>query len=550
MKLDDAICCLRQGHSSEAEQICQQILAANPRDADAWHLRGIAWQQLGQHERAVDCFRRALAIQELDGEAHNNLGVSLQKLQRTDEALGCFRRAVELHPSFAAAHGNLGGVCLARGDLSAALSSFERAIALDPANDQLHFCLGNVYRQLGDDTRAAQSYLAAVHANPSHAEALSNLGGVFKQNERLAEATVCFRQALALRPGNVELQHNLACGLLAEGDLQQAAALWEGVIAQAPEHAEAHYNRALLWLLAGDFSRGLPELEWRWRTSQQQPRGFAEPVWRGEALEGRTILLHAEQGFGDTLQFVRYATYAQARGGRVVLECQPALVKLLAGCSGIDQVVASGETLPPFAVHAPLVSLPGIVGTRLETIPATVPYVFADEGLVHGWRERLAGLAGVRVGIHWRGRPGKGTFRQRDIPLGMFQSLTNIAGVRLISLQRGEGRQDLLQSANGNAILDLGDDVDRDHGAFMDTAAIMKNLDLVITSDTAVAHLAGALAVPVWLALPFVADWRWFLNRTDSPWYPTLRLFRQPAAGDWAAVFAEIERGLRGALAK
>jgi len=296
----------------------------------------------------------------------------------------------------------------------------------------------------------------------------------------------------------------------------------------------------MIWLLQGDFERGWPEYEWRWNTAEQPPLHFEQPQWMGEPLDGKTILLHAEQGFGDTIQFVRYATFIKNLGATVILECPKPLIPLLASCRAVDRVVEQGELRESYDFHAPLLSLPTVFKTSLTTIPATVPYLFADPRLVDRWREALAGIRGFRIGINWRGRPGRGAYRRRDIPLELFASLAALPGVQLISLQR-EGDVDLASFANRASIVAPGSDIDTANGAFMDTAAIMKNLDLVITSDTSIPHLAGALGVPVWLALPFVPDWRWLLNRSDSPWYPTMRIFRQRSATDWLDVFKQIK---------
>jgi hypothetical protein len=290
---------------------------------------------------------------------------------------------------------------------------------------------------------------------------------------------------------------------------------------------------------------------------------FDEPKWDGQALEGRAILLHAErgQGFGDMIQMVRYAAVVKKLNpaATVVMRCQRPLVRMLASCAGIDRLVADGDALPPFDVQSPLLSLPGIFGTEVKTIPADMPYVFAEQELVEEWRERLAeagadakdphpnplpvgeGSRSMRIGIQWHGRTTNG---QRDIPLECFRSLTDLPGLHFISLQPSAKEELAAARQKGLNVVELGDDVDTAHGAFMDTAAIMMNLDLVISSDTSVAHLAGALGVAVWVALPFVPDWRWLLDRSDSPWYPTMRLFRQKSVGDWHRVFEDIRAAL------
>jgi hypothetical protein len=304
-----------------------------------------------------------------------------------------------------------------------------------------------------------------------------------------------------------------------------------------------------LSLLKGDFQRGWAEYQWRWKTKQAPQRGFSQPLWDGQPLEGRTILLHAEQGLGDTIQFVRYAALVKRLGGTVVLECPKPLLPLLATFAGIDQLVGQGDELPAFATHAPLLSLPGILQTSLDTIPAAVPYLFAAPALKEHWREKLRAVHGYKIGINWQGQPGQGQWLARSIPLQQLATLAEIPGVRLVSLQKGAGREQLAEASGRFPLVDLGDEVDQAGGAFMDTAAIVMNLDLVITSDTALPHLAGSLGAAVWVALPLVPDWRWLLDRGDSPWYPTMRLFRQDQRGDWQGVFRRIKVALADRMA-
>jgi hypothetical protein len=311
-----------------------------------------------------------------------------------------------------------------------------------------------------------------------------------------------------------------------------------------PDYADAHLNRAVAWLLAGDWQRGWPEYQWRWRTKHLIPRRFPQPAWAGEPLTGKAILLHAEQGLGDTIQFVRYASLVKQHDATVIMECPKPLLALLEGCAGVDQLVGQGDDLPAFDVHAPLLSVPGILNTSLETIPARIPYLFARPLLLEQWRRTLIGLDGFKIGITWQGSPKFRGDCFRSIPLRCFAPLARIPGVRLISLQKGAGAEQLAEVQGLFSVAELGSRLPD----FIDTAAVMKNLDLVITSDTGPAHLAGALGVPVWVALSFAPDWRWLLDRSDSPWYPTMRLFRQTELGHWPAVFEEIAGALRERL--
>jgi hypothetical protein len=309
------------------------------------------------------------------------------------------------------------------------------------------------------------------------------------------------------------------------------------------EASEAHFGLAAALLLQGRFAEGWPEYEWRLKGKDQPKRDLRSPAWDGSDLNGRSILLLTEQGMGDTLQFIRYAKIVKERGGVVTLGCPEPLIRLLSSCPYLDRV-ASELSQEGFDCHAQLMSLPRLLGTTLETIPAEVPYLSADPSLIESWRQRLAAYPGLKIGINWQGNPKYAGDRQRSIPLAHYEPLARVSGVTLISLQMGFGTEQIAQVADRFQVVTLGDDVDHTAGAFMDTAAVMKCLDLIITSDTSTPHLAGALGVPVWMATPFSPDWRWFLSREDSPWYPTMRLFRQPSRGDWDSVFVRMAEDL------
>jgi tetratricopeptide (TPR) repeat protein len=567
------------GRLHEAEPLYMEILTADPNCAPAWHLLGLIRHQFGKQDAAIQHIERALQLMPNYPEAHNNLGLILREQGRLDEAIVCFRSAVELNPGHAEAYDHLGVALHMLGRIDEAVDCYQRGLELNPNDAQIYNHFGNAYVDQGKLDEAVDHYQRAIELDPSYAQAHTNLGIVWTQLERFDDAVSCHQRALAIQPNLAGAYNNLGAALQKQGKLSVAAACYHHALALRPDAAEtlvnlgnihqmagrfldasacfqralelkpdyawAHVCQSNLSLLAGDFERGWIEYEWRWKTAKLAADIIGRPRWTGQSPTGGTLLLRAEQGMGDTIQFIRYASMVRGLGATVIVECQRLLQDLLASCPGIDAIVAQGEELPQFDSYAPLLSLPGIFKTTLTTVPADIPYVFANSRLVEQWRERLKGINGFRVGIHWQGRGGRGSFRERDIPLHCFAALAAVPGVRLISLQRGDGRNELRAAATRFPIVDPGEDVDMTHGAFMDTAAIMKNVDLVITSDTSIPHLAGALGVHVWLALPFVPSWHWLLHRTDSPWYPTMRLFRQNSLGDWAGVFQKIEAALR-----
>ena len=322
--------------------------------------------------------------------------------------------------------------------------------------------------------------------------------------------------------------------------LDEAIACFDRALALRSDYAEAHMNRSLALLSLGDLARGWTEYEWRWRCKDSRRRAFPQPLWDGRPLEGQRIMLYAEQGLGDTIQFIRYAEQIKRQGGVVLFECPKALVRLLSTCPWVDQLIPQGEPLPAFDVQLPLLSAPAALRTRSTNIPASVPYLQAEACLVEQWRDRLQAYPGFRVGICWQGNPQFSSDRLRSIPLRHFASLASCPDVVLFSLQKHEGTEQLVKLTDSLPIVDLGPELDNEGAAFVDTAAVLQNLDLLISSDTAIVHLAGALNVPVWVALSAAADWRWLLQRNDSPWYPSMKLFRQRQLGDWQDVFGRI----------
>lgn len=567
-----------QGKWAEAAQVYREILARRPDFAGAHNNLGYVLRNQGRLEEALASYRESLRLQPDFFEAHYNLGdlllmmnrlepavastqqalrlrpaspeanmilgTALAKLGRMDEAAPPLRRALELRPAYGDAHVSLGNVLWAKRQLAEAEASFREAVRLMPGRAEVHYNLGLVFADQGRLDEAIPCYREALRLNPRYVEAHGNLGNALGDLGRLDEALACYHEALRLNPRYTNAHQNLANALRRQGKPVEALAVYEELLRLQPDVPEAHLGLAFASLLLGDFARGWPEYEWRWRCRDFGGTAFAQPLWNGSSLEGRAILLRCEQGMGDTLQFIRYAPLVKARGAaRVILLCPKATARLFAGFPGVDEVLVPGTgPLPPVDCHAPLLSLPGIFGTTFDTIPANVPYLHADPTRIDFWRGELSG-PGLKVGLHWQGNRTHKDDRQRSVPLSKFAPLAAVPGVKLYSFQQGAGSE---QAATAPfPIVHLGDRI----GDFAETAAAVCALDLVVTVDSALAHLAGGLGVPVWVGLAFAPDWRWLLDRDDSPWYPSMRLFRQTEFGNWDSVFTRMAAAL-GALAQ
>lgn len=495
------------GRLQEAESIYWQVLKIEPRNVDALHLLGTMACQVGQYAISVELFDKALKIKPDSAEALGNRGVALEALERFDEALASYDKALTIKPDYVMALSNRGNVLDALKRYDEALASCDKALTINPDHADAHCNRGVALEALKRYDEALASYDRALEIKPDFAKALRNRGNALQALKRYHEALVCYDKALTIRP----------------------------------DDAEAHWNASLCLLVTGDFERGWKEHEWRWKWNDftSARRSFPQPQWLGrEDLAGKTILLHFEQGLGDTIQFSRYARALARKGARVILEVQPTLKSLLSELEGTYQVVGLGEALPEFDFHCPLLSLPLAFDTRPETIPAEVPYLSAAAAMVGKWERRLPRKDAPRVGIAWSGSPGHKNDRNRSIALGRLAAAFAGLGVAPVSVQNMVRPED--ESALAADILHFGAELEH----FSDTAAVVSLMDLVISVDTSVAHLAGALGKPVWILLPFAADWRWLADREDSPWYPTAKLFRQPAIGDWDSVLDKLRQEL------
>lgn len=560
--LSRAIRAHQAGDLGAAARIYDEILRHDPDHADALHLSGVVAFQRGRMDDAVDLIKKAVEIDGRQAAYHANLGRVLQASGRSEDAVQSYEQAIDLEPETAVlhsdraaalislerfddartdcqhaleldaglseAHLNLGLVLLHDGNAGQAVDSLHRAAKLAPGNGFAQFHHGVALQAAGCGSEAAASYRRVIDIDPGHAEAHCNLGNIHKDDGDFAAAEAEYRAAIAINPTLAQVHSNLGVVLHELADQDGALACFERALELAPEDAEIHRNRAVILLFTGRFAEGWQENEWRWKTRHFATirRDMGVPRWDGGDLSGRTILIRAEQGYGDTLQFMRYLPLVAARGGDVVFECPAELAGLAQDLVGAGRVVADASSVADIDCHAPLLSLPGIFATDLSNIPADIPYLSAEEVRIPD-EER-----GLRVGVAWRGSTAFKRDRIRSMGLGVLSTLFDTPGVSFVSLQKDGGPADLAEHGLAGMVRD-------DTAAWQDfsqTAAVIHGLDLVIAPDTAIAHLAGALGKPVWAMLPYVADWRWMADRDDTPWYPTMRLFRQNSPGDWTGV--------------
>lgn len=533
------------GRVREAIDCYRKASELDSRAPDPWYNLGNALRDAGQVKDAIAAFRRVLSLMGNHYSAMFNLASVLSDNGELDEAIGLFQRILSVNPAFPGAHNNLGTALTRRGRHEEAVTNYRKAIALKPDSAEAHNNLGNALKAQHKLQEAADCYRKALALRPGYPEAWYNLGDTLAEPENFEQAVEAYGKAIALRPDYNDAHNNLGNAVKNQGRFEEAFACYRKALAIDPEFPEAHNNLAQMLLLHGDYEAGWKEQEWRWRWKEfpSPRRDLKQPQWRGEDLAGRTILVHAEQGMGDVIQFSRFVPMVAERGGNVIVECAAALYRLLRSIPGVKQWVVAGDSLPDFDMHCPMQSLPLALGITLENLPNRVPYLSVDQRAIERWRKKLSNdavgqSAGLRVGVAWAGNPAHRNDRNRSIPASMFLPLSTIAGVSLYSLQKGDARVIDIPAALGLI------DHTHDLADYADTAALIMNLDLVISVDTSIIHLAGALARPAWVMVPFIPDWRWLLAREDSPWYPTIRIFRQTHRGDWCGLIDRVTRAL------
>ena len=559
----------QEGQYADAEAVYRQAILSNPQHPLARYCLGRLAFDAGRYESAIEHLSEAIRFDRSQAVFHGDLGQAYQSLGRWSDAAASYRAALTLDASHAATHVNLGNVLLQSGEPQQALASYQQALQCDPGLADAHSCLGVVFEQLGHVSSAIDSYRRAVALRPDYALAHFNLGTALKQDQQFEPALISLQRAIELNPNLADAHNNLGAVYEKLVQMEEAQRSFERAIQLAPDRGEFRANlgsvlrdreqpeaaiasydehlkrfpddpdsrcgRGLALISLGRVREGWAEHEYRIQSKQfDSTLNLPQPLWDGSPLNGRTLLIHAEQGLGDTLQFIRYAKMAEQLGENIVLAVQPALLPLLK-CSGFKNLISNELPLPDFDVQAPLMSMPHIFKTDLETIPADIPYLSVEPERIKKWRQRLSQFDGLKVGIFWQGNPRHYRDRVRSFSLRCFAPLARASNVQLISLQRAASEQ-IAEVAHEFQVHVL-EGLDAEGGAFMDTAAVLANLDLAVVCDTAVGHLAGALGVPVWMAISVGPDWRWMFNREDTPWYPSMRLFRQTKPRQWSDVF-------------
>lgn len=571
----------RNGRFADGADLARRALAADPKQARTHLLLGMALMQLGEPKAALASFDSAVACDAGLGDAYGNRGDALLALGRLPDAVASYDLAIARAPDAVENWINRGAALVDLKRYGEALVSYDRAVTLVPDAAEVHFSRAIVLRELGREGEAIGSLDRTLALDPNHFAALINRGSAQFKLERFDDAHASFAAAVRLRPDDVDALYNLGFtlgalhrhaealatyeqllmikpdhldALLNHGtELQQlhrtrdALASYAKIVAIQPDHVEARLNEAFARLALGDFHGGWPALEWRLRKPGFEERQYARPSWRGrQPIAGKTLLLYGEQGLGDSINMIRYVPLLARQGARVIVDVPPPLQRLMSQVDGAAIVAASGKPLPPFDFHCPLMSLPLAFGTEPSTIPADVPYLAAAPERVAAWVARLPTGGGLRVGVNWCGNPVFADDRRRSMKLDQFAPILMTSGVDFVSLNPGIRHEDAARLAAMPHVSHLASEF-RD---FADTAAVIAGLDLILTTDTAIAHLAGAMAKPVWIMVSSSPDWRWAGDGETTRWYPTVRLFRQPAPGNWARVLENVRRELTALAAR
>jgi tetratricopeptide (TPR) repeat protein/glycosyltransferase involved in cell wall biosynthesis len=525
-----------QRQYQQAIDIYQKALELSPDNPDIYNNLGAAYHELGSWPKAIDCFQAALQRRPDQREVHNNLGNALQAAGRYDDAIECYRHAVRHGGGHPKIWLNLGNACRKIGKLPEAMEHYQRALDIDPNSAEALNNLANLFKEQGDYEKALPLYQKSTRLDPDNPDFHFNTGLLHHLQNHIDPALASYRKAVEIEPGYAEAWLNIGKIRHETHAFDQALNSYRKAIEINPDYAEARFNRSLTLLTIGELADGFREYEWRFECPKWQsvyPHLLQAPRWDGSAFRGQRLLVFSEQGIGDTLQFIRYLPAVKALGGEVIFETLPELLTLLKDFKGVDGLAGLSmqkKAAETYDLQIPLMSLAALFCTDLASVPADVPYIQADPAKVRCWSRKIGG-AGLKVGLVWAGKPEHENDHRRSCPLNQLKPLLQIRGVEFIGLQKGRAAGQMERLPRDLQFVNFGSSLND----FADTAAVIDCLDLVIAVDTAVAHLAGVMGKPVWLLLPYTPDWRWLMDRSDSPWYPTMRLFRQPGPDDWPA---------------
>ncbi|HLW73026.1 MAG TPA: tetratricopeptide repeat protein [Candidatus Babeliales bacterium] len=511
-----------------------------------------------QYEEAIAFYKQAAALNPTCAQVFFNLGQALYYAKKYSEALYAYKKTIQYKVDHHRAYAQVGKLMIDVKQPNDAIEPLKQALLLEPNNPDVRLLLARVYNDKHLFNQSIAVVTEGLKLEPGHINLKFELGNIYNLVNRLDESMAIYKELDRQLPNNPSILYNIGFTYKKIGDMEQALPYYNRTLELVPDHSEALFSRGLAYLVMGEFEQGWYGYEWRYsRPSQGSLRTYPEPRWDGSDLQGKTVLVHAEQGLGDTFQFIRYAKLIKEKNGTLIVAVQKPLVTLMKRCKYIDQVISLDDTPPHFDVHSPMLSLPYILKTRIDTIPCEIPYLFADEKLVADWKQKLSTDKNFKIGICWQGNDSyatpalRATVAQKSVHPREFAPICQVPGVSVYSLQKTTGTDQLSDLPDNMRIITFDGDFDQTNGRFMDTAAVIKNLDLVITVDTSISHLSSGLAVPTWIMLPNPADWRWMINRDDSPWYPNItRLFKQPTPGDWESMIKEVAVELKKHIGK
>ena len=538
----------RQNYKQAADFI-KKAVKQTPLSAQLHNSMGIVLEALGKFTQAIEAYRQAISLKPNFAEAYHNTAIALQSMEKYDEAIEQCKKAVELSNNFAQAYHTMGFSLEKQQRFAEAVESYKQAVRIDPQYTEAYNHLGAVLNDRDRFEEAIENLTMALQLDPGYAEAHNNLGIAFNALGRFDEAADSYQKAVQSEPSFAEAYYNRANSLRSQGKCTQAVDCYDKAIGINPDYAHAHWNKAHTLLLDGKLSQGWKQYQWRKNPQldiETYQHEYYKPCWDGSSFTGKRLLVHYEQGFGDNIQFVRYLPMVKELGGTVIYEVRKPLLKLFQqSVQGVDQWIEASDDKPnvEFDYHISLLDLPGLFDTTLQTIPRRSPYLFADSKEQAHWHKKISG-DGFKVGIVWAGKATHGNNRNRSCKLDFFMPLFEINGVKIYSLQKDRTSSQAMGLESVLNMTDLASQFDD----FSDTAAAIANLDLVISVDTAVLHLAGAMGKRTWALIPFEPEWRWMLNRDDSPWYPTIKIFRQKQLGDWHTVFECITKELKALI--